>query len=155
MGLSAVSRKGTFILAAIFCALVGILVAIASVIAIPAFRKYVGFPFITISGIAFFLLGVGLIFLTLRQKVGGMLKKFLILTGASSAGFFASVLLHNIIYGLLITLFGVDFWDRIGVADEPFFFVIAIFVCPIGFLVGVVGSVVLFIKEKRGHHATS
>ena len=150
MDLFARSRKGIFILAAIFCALVGIFAVIASVIAIPAFKRYMSFPFLAISGTAFFLLGVALIFLTLKQRVGGMLKKFLILIGASSAGFFVSVLLHNAIYGLLIHWFGVDFWDRIVPGgDEPFFFIMAIFVCPLGFLVGAVGSIVLAIKRCR------
>jgi hypothetical protein len=149
MDLFARSRKGIFILAAIFCALVGIFAAIASVIAIPAFKRYTSFPFLAISGTTFFLLGVALIFLTLKQKVGGMLKKFLILTGASSAGFFVSVLLHNAIYGLFIHWFGADFWDRIGVKDEPFFFIMATLVCPIGFLVGAVGSAALFIKKRK------
>jgi len=78
-----------------------------------------------------------------------MLKRFLALTGASAVGFFASVILHNIVYGLFIRLFGSDFWDRIGVGDEPFFFIMAVFVCPIGFLVGAAGSIVLFIRERK------
>lgn len=146
------NRKGIFIPAAIFCALIGIFVVIASVITIPAFRRYMNFPFLTISGTTFFLLGVALIFLTLKQKVVGLLRKFLILTGASSAGFFVSIFLHNAIYGLFIHWFGADFWHRIGVKDEPFFFIIAIFVCPIGFLVGVVGSIVLFIKKRKRYN---
>ena len=64
------------------------------------------------------------------------LKKFLILTGSSIAVFFISVFLHNIISGLL------------G-AEEPFFFVIAVFICPIAFLIGMIGSIVLFIKKGR------
>jgi len=78
-----------------------------------------------------------------------MLSKFVVLAGASFVGFFVSVLLHNAVYGLFIHFFGADFWDRIGVGDEPFFFIIALFVCPIGFFVGLVGSVVQFIKKKR------
>ncbi len=154
MGLLAGTRKGTFRLAATFWVLVGIFVVIASVIVIPApvFMKRKIFPFIAVFRIAFFLLGLGLIFLTLKQKVGGMLKKFLILTGASSAGFFVSVLLHNFIYGLLVYWFGADFWDRIGLGDEPFFSFLAIIVCPIGFLIGAVGSIVLFIKKRRLRH---
>jgi len=153
MSLLAGTRKGTFILAATFWALVGIFVVIASVIVIPApvFIKRKIFPFIAVFGIAFFLLGLGLIFLTLKQKVEGMLKRFLLLTGASSAGSFVSVLLHNFIYGLLIYWFGTDFWDRIGLGDEPFFFSLAIIVCPIGFLIGAVGSIVLFIKKRKLH----
>ena len=74
---------------AIFWALSGIFVVIASVFLIPAVRELLmGFVFITTSGVVFFLLGVALIFLTVKGRVGGMLKKFIILTGASSAGFF-------------------------------------------------------------------
>jgi len=134
----------------IFWALVGIFVVIASTLVIPAVRDLLmGLLFLIISGVIFLLLGVALIFFTVKEKVGGALKKFLILTGASAAGFFVSFLLHNAIYGLFIHFFGVDFWDRIGVGDEPFFFIMAIIVCPIGFLVGVVGSIVLAIKRFR------
>ena len=134
----------------IFWALVGTFVVIASVFSIPTFRELLmGFLFIIISGTVFFLLGVALIFLTIKEKVEGMLKKFLILTGASSAGFFVSISLHNTIYGLFIHWFGADFWDRIGLGDEPVFFIIAVLLCPIAFLVGAVGSIVLAIKRFR------
>ncbi|MFC1511213.1 hypothetical protein ACFL5U_02360 [Candidatus Margulisiibacteriota bacterium] len=53
---------------------------------------------------------------------------FPILIATSILLFLVSVLLHNLIYGL----FGVE---------EAFFFIIAVFVCPVGFLVGVVGFV--------------
>jgi hypothetical protein len=151
MGLSAGNRKGIPILAATFWALVGIFVVIASVVVIPApvSIKRMILPFMAAFGIAFFLLGLGLIFLTLKQKVGGMQKKFLILTGASAAGIVVGILLHNLVYGLLIYWFGADFWDRIGLGDEPFFFFLAIIVCPIGFLIGSVGSTVLFIKRRK------
>ena len=134
----------------IFWALVGIFVVIVSVFFIPAVRDLLmGFLFIIISGAIFFLLGVALIILTVKEKVRGTLKKFLLLTGASAAGFFVFVFLHNAFYGLFIHFFGADFWDRIGLGDEPFFFIMAIFVCPIGFLVGAVGSIVLAIKKSR------
>ena len=137
----------------VFWALVAIFVVIVSVFVVaqlvPAFRGQLFLWFLIISGAAFVSLGVALIVLTVKEKVPGVLKKFLILTGASAAGFFISFLLHNFIYGVCIHFFGADFWDRIGLGDEPFFFFMAIFVCPIGFLVGVVGSIVLAIKSKR------
>ncbi len=117
---------------------------------IPAFRDLLRGSEVFLLPIAvFFLLGVALIILTVKEKVAGLLKKFFILTGASAAGFLVSILLHNAIYGLLIYWFGANFWDRIGLGDEPFFFFVAIVVCPIGFLVGVVGSIVLAIKRSR------
>ena len=150
MGLFAGSRKGINILAAIFWVLVVIFIAIATYFAVPVTvsTKQALFPFAAVLAIVFFLLGVALIFLTLKEKVEKKLKVFLILTGASSTGFLLSVVLHNFIYGLFIVLFGQDFWTRIGLADEPVFFIIAIFICPIVFLVGAIGSIVLFIKKK-------
>ena len=82
---------------------------------------------------------------------GGLriLKIFLLVAGISLGTFIISVVLHNVIYGLLILWFGEDFWDRIGVGDEPVFFIMATIVCPIGFLVGAVGTIVLAIKKYR------
>lgn len=140
----------------VFWALVGIFIVIVSVLFIPVFRDLLRGSVLFLSPfVVFFLLGVALIFLTVKEKIGGILKKFLILTGASSVGFFVSVSLHNAVYGLFIHWFGVDFWDRIGLADEPVFFIMTIFVCPIGFLVGAVGSIALAIKGGQdGEKAT-
>ena len=131
---------------AIFWALVGVFITVASLIAIPAVREFLRGSLFIAAGALFLLLGAALIVFTVREKVGGMLKKFLILTGASSAGVVISVLLHNAIYGLFIYFFGADFWNG---GDEPVFFVMAVFICPIGFLVGAVGSIVLTIKSFR------
>jgi hypothetical protein len=65
-----------------------------------------------------------------------LLRVFLILTGASAAGITVGVILHNVVYGLCISLFSVDFWERIGLVDEPVFFVFALIVCPVALLVG-------------------
>jgi len=133
----------------IFWALVGVFIVIVCLFSIPAFRDLLLGSELFLAPIAvFFLLGVALIFFTVREKVRGIHKKFLLLTGASAVGFFVSILLHNAIYGLFIYWFGTDFWDRIGMGDEPFFFLVAIIICPIGFLVGVVSSIVFTLKSK-------
>ncbi len=82
-----------------------------------------------------------------KIKEGGlkMLRKFLMLAGISLAAFIISVFLHNAIYGLFIHFFGADFWDRTGVKDEPVFFFIAL-LSVVAFAVGVIGSLVMFIK---------
>jgi hypothetical protein len=135
----------------IFWALVGIFVVIVSVFFIPAAREsLMGFPFIIISGAAFFLLGVALIILTVKEKVRGTLKKFfLILTGASAAGFFVSVFLHNAFYGLGIMTSHITVLSRAMEVFHVAFFIMAIIVYPAIFLVGVVGSIVLAIKQSR------
>ena len=129
---------------AVFCALLVNFALIISMFVTPLLRK--GF-FIWIG--TFFVLGLALIVMAIKQKVESRLRFFLILTGASASGFVASVILHNFIYGLFIFLFGPDFWINIGLKDEPVFFFIAILVCPIAFLIGTVGSIILLIKRRH------
>ena len=137
----------------IFWALVATFTVIVSWFFVAATNEFArGFPFLVFlasSGFVFFSLGITLIVITVKEKVGGRLSKFLILTGAAATGIPVSIILHNAIYGLFIHWFGTDFWDRIGLGDEPFFFVMAIFICPVAFLVGTVGSIVLAIKRGR------
>jgi len=92
-------------------------------------------------------LGVTLLVLAARAKMKKILKAFLLLTGASAAGMPLFVVLHNVVYGLFIYFFGEGFWNG---GDEPVFFILAIIVCPIAFLVGAIGSIVLeFWKVKK------
>ena len=72
------------------------------------------------------------------------LKKFLLLMGISAGAFIVSILLHNAIYGLVY----VTMLNRPDL-DEIAFFIIAVFLCPIAFLAGAVGSIVLGIKKFR------
>ncbi len=119
----------------IFWALVGVFVIAVSMMFIPlVLRLPVGFNAFSAWPVLVGL-GVTLLVLTIKKKVGGMLKKFLLLTGASTVGFLIFVFLHNIVSGLFKI-------------EEPVFFIIATIVCPLGFLVGVVGTIVLAIKNK-------
>ncbi len=81
----------------------------------------------------------------LGEKGLKMLKIFLMVAGISLGAFIISVFLHNAIYGLFIVWFGEDFWDRIGVGDEPVFFFIAL-LSIVALAVGIIGSLVMFIK---------
>jgi len=80
------------------------------------------------------LLGVALIVLTVKEKVAGMPGVFLLLSGASAAGMVVSIIMHNVMGS----------W--VGV-EEPLSFIMAVYVCPIAFLVGGVGSIVLAFKK--------
>jgi len=60
-----------------------------------------------------------------------MLKIFLLVAGISLGAFIISVFLHNILSGLF---------------EEPVFFFIAVIICPLAFAVGIIGSLVMFIK---------
>lgn len=143
----------------IFWALIAVFVVLVIIMMTPAgafIRTLGGSWFLwlfSIFGAAFFLLGVALIYFTVKEKVKGISKKFLLLTGASAVGLPVFAALHNLVYALLILWFGEDFWGPGG--DEPVFFTLAIIVCPLGFLTGAIGTVVLTIKNKRAGYAGS
>ncbi|MBA7506777.1 hypothetical protein ES706_05484 [subsurface metagenome] len=107
-------------------------------------RVYVGFLFF--SGALLLSLGIVFLVLTIRGETKGIFRKFQLLIGASAVGIPISAILHNAVYGLFIYWFGADFWNG---GDEPFFFIMAIIICPLGFLVGAIGSIVLGIKKLR------
>ncbi len=107
--------------------------------------RFIGIPaWVILAG-----LGITLIVLTIKQKVAGITKAFLLLNGASMVGIPFFAVLHNVIYGLFIIWFGADFWERTGLGDEPVMFIMATLVCPLGFLVGAAGTIVITIKNRR------
>ena len=134
----------------IFWAMVVVFILIGCVFSIPALRELLlGFVFIIVSGAVFLLLGVALIVFTIRERVKGLPKAFFLLTGASAVGFLVSVLLHNVLSGLLIEWLGEGFLKGVLMGEEPFFFILAVIVCPLGFAVGVVGSMFLAIRGSQ------
>jgi predicted Na+-dependent transporter len=126
----------------VFWALVGVPILIVVVLVgtrFPPFGQSVGgfaVNFVPAVGLVFLGLGATLTVLTVKAKIGGMLNNFLLLTGASALGLPVFGILHNLVSALLNT-------------EEPVFFIIAIIVCPIGFLVGAIGSIVLAIKRNK------
>ena len=79
-------------------------------------------------------------------------KNFLILLGASFIGFFLFVVLHNLFYALGEMASGIVVLGPVLGFFEVVFFLLAILVCPPGFLIGAVGSVVMAVihfKRER------
>lgn len=134
----------------VFYTLVSIFILLIIYFTVPtlADMKQTIFPLAAILALAFFVLGAVLIILTKRAKIKGKLKKYLILTGASSVGFLTSVLLHNLFYGLNIIAANITILRYLMEGLHIAFFLIGIFACPIGFLVGAIGSIMIFIKKK-------
>ena len=97
----------------------------------------------------FSLLGGLLIYLTIKEKIEGVLQKFLILVGASAAGFFVCVLLHNFLYALNVITSDIIILRYLTEVLHVTFFLIAVFVCPLGFLIGAIGSIIILVKKKR------
>jgi len=131
-----------------FWALIGVFLLIAGQFFIPVVNElFRGSLIFLLPFIIFSLLGIVLIFLTLKQRVAGTLKKFLILTGSSAAGFFVFVFLHNMFYGLAIITNQIPILSFIMEILHIAFFIIAIFICPLGFMIGAIGSIIIFIKS--------
>jgi len=132
-----------------FWALVGLFLFILSEFFVPAVRDFFrGSELFLLPFVIFSLLGIVLIFLTLKQKEQGALKKFLLLTGVSAAGFFIFIFLHNAFYALGVITSHIPVLNSLMEALHVVFFLIAIPVCPLGFLIGVV-NVIVIIKRKN------
>ena len=76
-------------------------------------------------------------------------KYFLILSGASLIGFFLFAVLHNLFWALgqkaadiIVLQYLLNFLD---VAS----FLIAILVCPVGLLIGALGSLLMYIRQGK------
>jgi len=148
MGLIIDSQKRNTLIIMFYLVIIVFVITVGMLL-IPGFRGYINTAFVIISGIILVILGSALIGLALVQKVEGKLKKFLILTGASAAGFFVFALLHNIFYGLEQVTGHITILSYLIKAFEVIFFLIAIFACPIGFLIGVIGTIVMFSKKRK------
>lgn len=61
----------------------------------------------------------------------------MLLTAYSALLILPFILLHNLIYRIF-DYFWPAFWNG---ADEPVFFIFPIIACPLGFLVGIIGSI--------------
>ena len=121
-------------LAVVFWALIGLSFVIACMLFVPALKKRKSFRVLVILMLILSFLGGALIFLTLKQNVGGAFKIFLILAGTAPAATVISSILHNVICALAKGF------------EEAVFFIIAVFAGPAVFFVSAIGSIVLIIK---------
>jgi uncharacterized membrane protein YdbT with pleckstrin-like domain len=85
-------------------------------------------------------LGVILALFTVKEKVKGNLRAFLLITGISSSGLFVGVLLHNLLYALVIMTKQIVLLSNIFEVFSTIFFIAAVILCPIAFLIGIVGT---------------
>ena len=118
---------------------------VLSMYAMPLFGPYI--QFISIPSMVILpIIGIALIVLAARARFTKISKSFFILTGSAALGITVLGVLHNLVFALLIKLFGEGVWSSMG--DEPVFFILATIVCPIALLVGVIGSIVSIAKKK-------
>jgi hypothetical protein len=94
---------------------------------------------LVVIAVVFFALAIALLVLTVKLKEPLIRRIFFLLTGVSAAAIPVCVILHNVVYRLFF---------HGGNRDEPFFFILAIIVCPALFIIGMLGSIVLFISDR-------
>ena len=133
----------------IFWALIIVFIIILCEFFVPVVQELFVGPLFLLPIIVFSLGGATLFFLTLKEKEKSISRKFLLLTGASSGGFFVCIFLHNAFYALATITIHLAALNYLIEVIHVAFFLIAMVVCPLVFLVGVVGSIILFIKNKN------
>ncbi len=76
-------------------------------------------------------------------------KYFMILLGASLIGFPFFAVLHNVFYGLGEMAADIIVLNHLLGFLSAGFFLVAIIVCPAGFLISAVGSVLMYLKKRK------
>lgn len=105
-------------------------------------------PYVFILWILHFATGVGLIVTTYREKITGKRKFYLLSSGFSSAGFLLGVVLHNLLYALGTITENLVIVNKIINFFAVAFFLAATIVCPVGFIVGMVGTLIILKKSR-------
>jgi len=132
----------------ILYSLIGIFVLLLIYFAVPfedLIKRNV-FVILAILGLLFLVLGIALIILSRKEK--GKIKTFLLLTGISAISPLAFSVLHNLFYALGILLENIAVIKYMMEILHVTSFIIAMAVSPIGFLIGVIGSLILLKKAK-------
>ena len=126
----------SLLLALVFGASIVVAIPVGMLLYLPRYRRK-GRLVLLLLGILV-LLGVILVVLTVSRGVEGALRVFLTMTGAAPVACMISILLHNAIGAAMMVLFGKE-------VEEPVCFLLAVFGCPAAFVVGAVGSIVMWI----------
>jgi len=106
------------------------------------------FLFIVVPAILLSASGIALIILAARNIRQRLLRSFFLLTGSSATAITLSAILHNLVYALIVYLADKGLFTLPDNFDEPFFFMIAIIVAPLGLVVGIIGTAILIHGKK-------
>lgn len=132
-----------------FWALLFTFVIIASQMLFPVVRDLFRGPKIFLLPFFIFcLLGIVLIFLMRNWQGEKKTKRFLMLTALGSTGFFVFIILHNLFYGLGIAVEHIITLKYLMEVLHVISFIIAIFICPLAYLIGTIGTIILFFRKQ-------
>ena len=107
----------------VFAALVGLFAAALLLLSddLRSFVPYLG------------VLGLLLVVSAAAAKTGRLLKSFMILTGAAAIGWPVGLYLHDPLLHL--------------VPDEPFTYILVFYICPVAFIAGAAGTIIIGIRQ--------
>jgi hypothetical protein len=77
-------------------------------------------------------------------------RRFVLLAVASVVGLPVFAVLHNVFYALSKSTADIALLSQALKVLDAVSFLVALIVCPAGILVGVVGAVLAYVKDKRG-----
>ena len=130
-----------------------ILVALFALVVFQIFADNLGF----LAGSNIFVLwalltlaGIGLAVMVMRAKLTGKVKIFLLACGYAAAGFLLGVVLHNLFYALASMTTSTFLSGLLGFLEGTFF-ILAVLVCPLALLVGIIGTLVLWKNIPAGN----
>lgn len=106
------------------------------------------FPLAAALALFYSLLGIVLVYLTIKREVSGRLKIFLLMAGIGAASFLPLVLLHNIFYalGFMAERSSLLLFLTEGLHISTF--LLAVFAAPLSFLLGAGASKLIFFKNE-------
>jgi hypothetical protein len=87
--------------------------------------------------VVLFLLGLLFLIIVLRNPDTGLLRRYLILTALNAIAIPVAVIFHDLL------------GDSSGTREDIFFFFTAVIICPLGFVTGIIGSFILFLKSAQ------
>ena len=130
------------------------------IVLVALFFLFLGFFFVPIIGetlnpfflfliFTFLFLGGSLTFLSAKANIQPRLRKFLLLTGVSAVGFPLFVVLHNFFYALGVLSLRFLILLQVFEILHVVAFLISLIICPIGFIVGMFGSIYLFFIKRE------
>lgn len=137
-------RKSTLLT---FLVLIIVFIFLILQFSVPKIRGFLRGGLFLIPIIIFSLLGLILLILSLKNEEKKKIRNFLILTGSSSFGFFIFILLHNFFYMLNLLAANIFILNYFLKALDILFFFVAIFLCPFGFLIGLIFSIYYLVKN--------
>lgn len=138
----------------LFWAQVGVFAFILLTMFAPALRDIIPDAILWGAGLLF-AFGAGLTALVVRAQLDRPLKRLLLLTGVSAIAMVLCFLLHNAMYALNTLAAELPIISALLSVLEAAFFLAAIFVFPVTFVIGTVGVIVLLVRAGTTPHHPS